>query len=460
MPSPIQIAPPSVKSGVTGQHAIVVGGSIAGLLAAEVLGQRFERVTLIERDAFPDGAEPRKGVPQSRQTHGLLASGRQALERLFPGFTADVLEQGAVPSDVLADTLWFFEGGWLARKREGLDGLLLSRPFIESAIRRRVLQRTNLVRRDDCAIDALTLTNGRVTGVRIGNELVTADLVVDATGRGSKTPQWLEELGFARPTEERVEVGIKYMTRRFERRENAPGDANAVIIPPTPDGKRGGVMLAQERGAWTVTLISNFCDAPPADLDAFVSYAQTLPSPIIHDVIRDAKPLGDALPHHFPFSVRRRYELLKQFPDRLIVMGDAMCSFNPIYGQGMSVSAQEALALGAAVDAGLEQLPRRFFKRAAAIVDIPWGIAVGSDLRIPETIGPRNAGVSFVNWYLAKLHRAAHHDAALSYCFMRVANLIAPPPTIFAPPVVFRVMRGNWKRRHNERHVHAAVAAR
>lgn len=206
-------------------------------------------------------------------------------------------------------------------------------------------------------------------------------------------------------------------------------------------------MLAQEHDAWTVTLISSFSEAPPADLEAFVACARHLPSPLIHDVIRDATPLGDALPHNFPFSIRRRYERLKQFPERLVVIGDGICSFNPIYDQGMSVSAQEALELASVLDEGLDDVPKRFFKRAAAVVDIPWGIAVGSDLRIPETVGPRNAGISFVNWYLAKLHRAAHDDSVLAHRFMRVANLLAPPPTVFAPPVVLRVIRGNLRRR-------------
>jgi len=433
---------------MTGQHAIVVGGSIGGLLAAEVLCARFERVTLVERDRLPQGAAPRKGVPQSRQTHGLLAGGRQALEQLFPGITAELISEGAVPSDVLADALWFLEGGWLARRRDDLDGLLMSRPLIEATIRRRVLQRANLIVRDGCGLDGFLFEDGRVTGVRLGEEALAADLVVDATGRGSRTPQWLEAMGFERPREQRVEVGIHYVTRLFRRRPDDLPDATAVIIPATPEGKRGGVMLAQEGDRWTVTLVANFCEPAPSDVRGFVEHARLIPDPLIHQVIRRAEPIGEAEGYTFPASIRRMYEKLTRFPDRLIVIGDAICSFNPIYGQGMSVSALEALELAATVDDGLSDLPRRFFKRAAAVVDVPWSIAVGSDLRMPETVGPRSAMVSFVNWYLARLHQAAQADSTLAYAFMRVANLVAPPQTLFAPALMLRVLRGTRKGRH------------
>ncbi|MEP7310609.1 MAG: monooxygenase [Acidobacteriota bacterium] len=445
---------------MTGQHAIVVGGSIGGLLAAEVLCPRFERVTLVERDRLPQGAVPRKGVPQSRQTHGLLAGGLQALEHLFPGITTELRAEGAVPGDVLADVGWFLEGGWLARRRDRLDGLLMSRPLLEATIRRRVLQRGNLVTRDGCALDGFLLQDGRVIGVRLGEETLAADLVVDATGRGSRTPQWLESMGFERPREQRIEVGIRYVTRLFRRRPDDVTDATAIIIPPTPQGKRGGVMLAQEGDRWTVTLIANFCEPAPSDLSGFVEHARLIPDPLIYQMIRRAEPIGEAEGYTFPASIRRMYEKLTRFPDRLIVIGDAICSFNPIYGQGMSVSALEALALATTVDEGLTDLPRRFFKRAAAVVDVPWSIAVCSDLRMPETVGPRSAMVSFVNWYLARLHQAAHADSTLAHAFMRVANLVAAPQTLFAPSLMLRVLRGTWRRRSAQTGMAAVGALR
>lgn len=422
---------------MNGRHAVVVGGSMAGLLAARVLTDWFEQVTLIERDELPSGPAPRKGVPQSRQTHGLLAGGCEVLEQLFPGMTADLIREGAVPGDMLADSWWFLEGGWLARERSGLDGLLMSRPFLEHAVRRRVLGLSNLSVRKG-SVDALMHRGGCVTGVQIDGQALPAELVVDATGRGSRTPQWLDDLGYGRPVEERVTVGIKYTTRLF-RRSGGPGEPVAVIVPPTPDGKQGGVMLSQEGGRWTVTMVASFGAAPPTDLAGFLDFARRIPSPAIYTHIQEAEPIGEAQTYSFPASVRTRYETLARFPERLLVIGDALCSFNPIYGQGMTVAALEALALDKAVATGLDDLPRRFFTSAAAVVDVPWQLAVGGDLRIPEVVGTRSRMGSILGWYIARLHEAAHTDATLAIAFMRVANLVRPPQTLLSPGALVRV---------------------
>lgn len=422
---------------MNGRHAVVIGGSMAGLLAARALADRFEQVTLIERDELPSGPAPRKGVPQSRQTHGLLAGGRELLDQLFPGMTADLIREGAVPGDMLADSWWFLEGGWLARERSGLGGLLMSRPLLEHAVRRRVQVLSNLSTRQG-NVDALMHRGGCVTGVQVDGQALPADLVVDATGRGSRTPQWLDAWGYERPVEERVTVGIKYTTRLF-RRSDGLGEPVAVIVPPTPDGKAGGVMLAQEGGRWTVTMVSSFGAAPPTDLAGFLDFARRLPSPAIYSHIQEAEPIGDAQTYSFPASVRTRYERLARFPERLLVIGDALCSFNPIYGQGMTVAAFEALALDKAVASGLDGLPRRFFAAAAAVVDVPWQLAVGGDLRIPEVVGARTRMGSILGWYIARLHEAAHTDARLALAFMRVANLVRPPQTLLSPGALVRV---------------------
>jgi hypothetical protein len=150
---------------------------------------------------------------------------------------------------------------------------------------------------------------------------------------------------------------------------------------------------------------------------------------------------------HFPASIRRRYEKIDRFPEAYLVFGDAIASFNPIYGQGMSVAALESEELAAVLEQGSEELGPRFFRRAAKIVDMPWAISVGNDLRMPETIGPRNIGVNFINWYMSQLHKTAHADPIAALAFFRVANLLAPPPSVLHPKIAWRVLIGGYRRR-------------
>jgi flavin-dependent dehydrogenase len=434
------------------KHAIVIGGSMGGLLAARVLSDRFEKVTLIDRDTFPEAGQHRRGVPQSVHTHGLLASGRRILDRLFPGLGEELVGLGAVEGDLLNDSRWYFEGGYLCKSDSGLKGLLVSRPLLEGVVRRRLLAIANIEAMQNCVVENVTATDDkqRVTGVQFADrgaseQTIAADLVVDSSGRASHAPAWLEALGYMKPHEERVEVAIGYTTRQFRRDVKQLNGDGAVIIPPTAEGKRGGVMLAQEGNRWTVTLISYFGNYAPLELAGFVDYAKTLPAPDIHEVVSQSESLCNGVSARFPASVRKRYEKLDRFPKGFLVLGDAICSFNPIYGQGMSAASQQAVALEESLGANGDISAREFFQRAAKVVDNPWSMAVGGDLKIPETVGPRSAGVTFINWYIAKLHKAAHRDPEASLAFLKVANLLAPPPSIMAPRIAMRVLLGNLR---------------
>ena len=434
---------------------------MGGLVAARVLTDYFEKVTVVERDAFPPIGEQRRGVPQGRHTHGLLASGRQVLDRLFPGVSKELIETGAVAGDIVRDARWFNEGACLCRFASGLEGLLMTRPLLEGMVRRHLLRLPGVQARENCAVEGLAATadNRRVTGVKIAGETLAADLVVDTTGRGSHSPQWLEAMGYEKVAEERVEVALGYTTRFFRRRPDHMNGDMGAIIPPTPAGKRGGVMLAQEGDRWTVTLIAHFGNYAPADLPGFIEFASTLPAPYIHEVVRDAEPLGEPASARFPASTRRRYENLKRFPEGYLVFGDAISSFNPIYGQGMSVAALESDELAATLSEGFDDLARRFFARAGKLVDIPWSIAVGNDLRMPEATGPRSAGLNFINWYMSKLHRAGHHDPIPAMAFHRVANLLAPPPSVMHPKVAWRVLLGNLRSHPHAKEEERALGA-
>ena len=215
------------------------------------------------------------------------------------------------------------------------------------------------------------------------------------------------------------------------------------MIPQTPSDKRGGVILAQEDDRWTVTLFSYFGNYPPAELNGFIEYAKSLPAPYIYDVVQRAEPLCDGAMTRFPASVRRLYEKLERFPAGFLAMGDAISSFNPIYGQGMSCAALQAMELRRVLTEDTGNLARRFFPKAAKVVNMPWSLVVGNDLRMPETKGPRNIGKSFISWYISKLHRAAHRDPVTTEAFLRVSNLLAPPPSLLHPKIVMRVLKGN-----------------
>ena len=426
---------------------------MAGLLAARILSDHFGQVSLIERDALPALAEQRRGVPQGRHTHGLLASGRNVLEKLFPGISEALLKAGAVTGDIVRDFRWFFEGACLSRPPSGLNGLLMTRPLLEAAVRERVLANPRVVRRDELAVEELVVDRklGRVTGVRASGQELPGDLVMDATGRGSRSPQWLEQMGYKKPAEDIVQVGLGYTTRFFRRKPtDLNGDA-AVVIPPTPTGKRGGVMLAQEGDRWTVTLIAHFGNYAPEGLDGFIGFAGTLPAPYIHKVVSGNEPLGEAASARFPASVWRRYDLLRHFPAGYLVFGDAICSFSPIYGKGMSVAALQAVELESTLLSGDSDLAlaKTFFHRAAKVVEIPWTIAVGNALRMPEAVGRRTAGLKLVNWCISKLHKAAHIDPATALAFHRVGNLLAPPPSMLRPGVAVRVLWENLRPSRN-----------
>jgi 2-polyprenyl-6-methoxyphenol hydroxylase-like FAD-dependent oxidoreductase len=435
-----------------GGHAVVLGASMAGLLAARVLADAYGQVTVIDRDQLPEASTHRRGVPHGRHAHALLARGQQALEELFPGLTAELIAQGVPTGDLLANGRWYVSGHRLRQAPIGLVTLSASRPLLEGYVRARVRALPNLRFLDSHDIVGLAATpdGRRVTGVRVlrgadgsAEELLGADLVVDATGRGSRTPIWLQALGYARPETEQVRVGLGYATRTYRLPPDALDGDLAVLDAPTPEHPRGGALLLLEGDRWMVTLAGMLGDHPPTDPDGFLAFARSLRFPDIYQTIRDAEPLDDPVPFRFPASVRHRYERLGRFPDGLVVMGDAVCSFNPIYGQGMSVAALEALTLRRHLERGAEPQPRRFFGDLARVVDVPWDIAVGGDLAVPGVQGRRTLKVRLVNAYIARLHGAAEHDASLAGVFVRVAGLVAPPQSLLRPNVAVRVLWGS-----------------
>jgi 2-polyprenyl-6-methoxyphenol hydroxylase-like FAD-dependent oxidoreductase len=433
-----------------GDHAVVLGAGMAGLLAARVLADAYHRVTVVERDKLSISAEPRRGVPQGRHIHALIARGQQALDELFPGFTDEVTARGAPTMDQLRDARLFFSGHRLAQATSGVVVLSASRPCLEAHVRERVrsLPRVTFADRRDILGLVTTPDGRRVIGARVipradggTEETVHTDLVVDATGRGSRLPLWLQDLGYGRPTEEKVTAGVAYATGIFRLRPGALGHDKAVIAAPSPAQLRGAGLALIEGQRHVVTLMGMLGDRPPTDLAGFFDFAESLHIPDIHDAIVDAEPLDELVGFSFPASIRRRYERMGRFPDGLLVAGDGICSLNPIYGQGMSVAAIEALVLRKHLNSGVEPRPREILHDFAKAIDTPWEMATGADLAIPGVHGRRNAKTRMANAYIPRLHAAAAQDAGLAAEFLRVAGLVEPPAALFRPGVVGRVLR-------------------
>ncbi len=437
-----------------GQHAVVIGASMGGLLAARALADFYAEVTVLERDTLPLTDVPRKGVPQGRHAHGLLARGRSVIEAFFPGWTDEVVAGGGARGDIVKDVRWIGHGVTIKSAPSDLIGLLASRPVLEGHVRRRLLALPNVRAIENCAVQGLIAGDGNTVikgvRVRIGNGVeqnITADLVIDASGRGSSSPAWLENFGYMRPEEEKIEIGIGYTTRLYRRRPTDLGGKVAVVVAGSGPNWRSGTILYQTEDSWIVSVGGYFGDHAPDDNQMFAAYAGSLPTSDIHDIVAHAEPLSDFVSYRYPANLRRRYERLARFPRGYLVFGDALCSFNPVYGQGMTVAAQEATLLQDCLRDGDADLARRFFHAAKGAIDTPWDIAVGNDLRHPGVQGPRPPKVRFINWYVGKLHMAARHDAALAKAFLKVANLEAPPARLLHPAVVMRVIRGNLFRR-------------
>ncbi len=436
----------------TGKTALVIGASMAGLLAARALADHYEQVTLLERDLLPAGSEQRKGVPQGRHAHAVLVRGLAIMENYFPGLIDYLVSQGADYGDVSQNARWYHEGGAHQPALSGNNAINVSRPLLEAAIRTRVLALPNVTVIDSCDVLGLLATadNTRVTGVRLirrragsAEENMTADLVVDTSGRGSRTPVWLKALGYEAPQEEVVKIDVTYTSCEFRRQLEQTSAPVALIVAATPENRRGGVLLTQEGGRWMLTVAGYLGEQAPPDHAGLLNYAKGLATPALYARIQDAEPISAPVVYKIPSNLRRRYERLTRFPAGYLVMGDALCSFNPIYAQGMSVAALEAVALGECLQEGDARLAQRFFKQASKIIDIPWSTAVGNDLRFPEIEGPRTAMTKFVNWYLAKLHHVAQRDEVVSLAFLKVVNLLKPPPSIMQPRIMWRVLIGS-----------------
>lgn len=435
-----------------GQHAIVVGAGIGGLVAAKALSSYFETITVLERDALPSDAMARSGTPQARQVHVLLRGGLDALIELFPEFETELERAGAVRVRVGSQSLLEMPGfDPFPRRDLGFDYLCMTRPLMELVVRSLVERQDNIVLKSHCRVTQLLgpVEHAAANGVRYdeanerSNELA-ADFIVDASSRGALTLALLDRLGLPRPQETEIGIDLRYATGMFEIPTNVPCDWRAVLHRPSIQSGRGGLLVPVENNRWQVNLTGMHGEPMPESVAEFVAFACTLRTRTIHDAIEDAIAVGPIYRFGFPRSLRRRFQALDRFPDRLLPLGDVICQFSPAFGQGMSVVAQEVCVLRRLIEArALETDPFKglassFFAAIQDLLAAPWAVAE-SDFAFEKTRGLRPSDFRQRQDFNNALQRLASEDATAHRIVSEVTHLVRPSSALRDPQIVDRV---------------------
>ncbi|MBE2269431.1 MAG: FAD-dependent monooxygenase [Anaerolinea sp.] len=447
----------------TKRSAVVIGGSMSGLLTARVLADHFDQVTIVERDRMNTAAELRAGVPQGYHAHALLVRGRQIMENLLPGLEDDLVAQGTHKLDMAESVLIRFKSGWTKRMKSGLDVFSMSRPLLEGRVRSHVLSHAKITVREGVDVLGLLGSEDRstVTGIEVRergsktSETLYADLVVDASGRSAKTPEWLAELGYEKPEETAIDAFVGYSTRWYEIPADFAGDWQGMWIQSVPPVlPRGGILIPIEGNRWQVTLFGIGKDYPPTDDEGFLAFARSLASTRLYDAIKNATAITPAHGYRNTINRMRHYDKLERFPERLIVIGDAYAHFNPTYGQGMTVAALSADALATLLrerNGALDGLGREFQKRAAKVLAPAWMMTTTEDLRWNTTVGGKHTMMTRVmHWYTGAILALIPEDEAIYRAFLPVQHMLRPATTLFAPRILAKVIAFTLRRERKQ----------
>ncbi|OBI51715.1 2-polyprenyl-6-methoxyphenol hydroxylase-like oxidoreductase [Mycobacterium kyorinense] len=438
-----------------------------------MLADFYGTVTVVERDILPDGPVNRRGVAQGGLPHLPAARGMQIMGELFPGFVDELVAGGArVWNDGDLSRFWVSFGGHRFLRSgtipdpDSIVSYYVSRPFIEWSLRRRVnaISNVELVQGHDAVRLTSAQKRDRVTGVVVARRdsgvetALAADLVVDASGRGSRAPVFLDDLGYPRPREDQLTVHVSYAGLPV----HLPPDTLREFLAfsgPEPSRPVCFAMFAGENDTYRLAVQTVAGQKPPADRIGLLDCLADMAPRHVLDAARRAEPLADMTHYRFPSNRWRRYDQLARTPDGLIVVGDAFCNFNPLYGQGMSVAAIEALILRQCLQQGDGNLPRRFFRASAKEIRVAWQAAVGSDLALPQIAGKRPLSIRIINAYLDRVLAAAETDPAVVQQFLRAMNLVDPPSHLLRPSTMLRVVKTSRKRGVTQR-VMSPMAAR
>ncbi len=448
-----------------GTHAVVIGGSIAGLVASRVLADYYRTVTLVERDHYPAEPTLRAGTPQSRHVHVLLLRGQHVLNDLFPGFLDRLAQQGAIPLDMQRDFHVHTLGGWRVVFPSQMQGYTASRSLIEWQIRQELKRFPQIQVLERHEAVGLQAGDGRITGARVRprdgtppaaatTTTLEADLVVDASGRHSPLPTWLTEQGYTAPETTVVDAHYGYASRavRLPAGQKRDWKGMAIVVQP-PQCLRGGVIWPIEGERWMVTLGGGGGDYPPTSDAAFLDYTKGLMDARIYDTLRDAEPLSPVVGYRDMQNIARHYENLSDLPAGIIALGDAACAMNPTYGQGMSLAALAGVTLRTTLDrfpAANAAFGRAFAAALTKTNQLPWQLATAADGRIPGTTGVQPASPTF-NHYLDRVFRAGAWSPPAAQAFNEVTNLVAPVTALFRPAVVLAAARSGPPRGAKER---------
>lgn len=451
------------------KHALVIGGSIAGLLAARVLAEYFELVTIVEQDCIPETPEPRRGVPQSCQVHVLLVQGQRILEQLFPGLEAELTKAGASNVDWTADCSMLGFIGWEPRFESGLITRTCSRNLLEWLVRRRLAAYSNIRFLENCqAVGLLPNTSQtRVIGVRVryhnypqqnasaAEAALSANFVVDASGRNSQAPRWLEAIGYSAPQETLINSFLGYASRWYQRPASLVADSQSLLLwPKPPNSSRAGMLYPIEGDRWIVSVTGVGRDYPPTDENGFLEFTRSLRSSILYQAIKNAQPLSPIYAYRGTENRQRHYERLSRWPDGFVAIGDAVCAFNPIYGQGMTVAAMGALTLAQCLkqqyqsqaNSDLAGIAQRFQRKLAKVNAIPWMMATGEDLRWSTTEGGQPSRINrLMHWYLDRVRLVTTENPNALKAFMEVLHLVKPPTTLFQLDILASVLKRTIK---------------
>ncbi|MFH9728228.1 FAD-dependent oxidoreductase [Streptomyces sp. NPDC017254] len=430
-----------------GESAVVVGAGMAGLCAARVLSDHFGQVTVVDRDVLPEQARSRPHVPQDRHPHLLLHAGSRLLEGWFPGILDELYAAGATEFDMCGDFYRHQCGGPLIRPASGMVGPVMSRPLLEATVRGHVAALPDVAFRDGSPAKGVVTGDGgaRIVGVRLSDgSALDCDLLVDATGHQARSLGWLKRMGYAEPPTSVVTVDIHYASRTYHREEQPARDWKAAAVIGGPDSRRLAVALPWEGDRWVVGLVGVNGEVPPADEADRLAFARSLDSPVIADLMAASRPLDETAVYRFTADRRRHVERMRRFPLGWVLIGDAVCSLDPVYGQGMSTAAQQAAALGRVLDESRaldRHFSRRYFRAVAHPVAVAWSAAAGGDFAYADTTGKKPPGTDLFNRYLARVAHAAQQDSTVCVRFSEVAGLVRRPEWLLTPAFVLRVLR-------------------